>query len=54
MGFNEGLQERTRAALGNVRGITEIRMFGDCASPCTATWRGRHACMNLSEAEKGL
>ena len=28
MGFNEGLAERTRAALGNVRGITEIRMFG--------------------------
>jgi hypothetical protein len=28
MGFNEGLPERTRAALGNVRGITEIRMFG--------------------------
>ena len=28
MAFDEGLAERTRAALGDVRGVTEIRMFG--------------------------
>ena len=28
MAFDEGLADRTRAALGDVRGVTEIRMFG--------------------------
>jgi hypothetical protein len=28
MGFAEELAARTRAALGDVRGVTEIRMFG--------------------------
>ena len=28
MAFDEGLADRTRAALGHVRGVTEIRMFG--------------------------
>jgi len=28
MVFGEGLADRTRAALGDVRGVTEIRMFG--------------------------
>jgi TfoX/Sxy family transcriptional regulator of competence genes len=28
MAFDEGLADRARAALGDVRGVTEIRMFG--------------------------
>jgi TfoX/Sxy family transcriptional regulator of competence genes len=28
MAFDEELADRTRAALGDVRGVTEIRMFG--------------------------
>lgn len=28
MAFDEGLADRTRAALGDVRGVTEIKMFG--------------------------
>lgn len=28
MAFDEGLADRTRAALGDVQGVTEIKMFG--------------------------
>ena len=55
MAFDEGSAERTLAALGDVRGVTEIRMFGGLCF----TWRGNMVCGILKDdlvlrVDKGL
>ena len=45
-GLRRGTGRAHPAALGDVRRVTEIRMFGDCASRCTATCGGCHGTSN--------
>ena len=53
MAYDEELAERVRAALDDVKGVAEIKMFGGlCTRGSTVGWRARPPPAEGAEAEE--